>query len=100
MDPGRLTPEGDAVVRFCSYAPPAPVAGTVCPPRPVAGKPSEPSDFVKTLLWRPLLIVGPDGKASISFKFPQGIAAFRVTVDAHGEGRIGSGGAEFISPTP
>jgi len=93
MDPGRLTPGQDAVVRFSFYAPPAPAAGKSAQ-RPIAGMPSEPTDFVKTLLWRPLLIAGPDGKASVSFKFPEGIASFRVTVDAHGDGRIGSLHAE------
>ena len=37
MDPGRLTPEGDAVVRFSSYAPPAPAAGKSAPAGPLAG---------------------------------------------------------------
>ena len=67
--------------------------------RPVAEPSSEPSDFTKTLLWRPLLIAGPDGKASVRFKFPEGIASFRVTVNVHGDGRTGSGGAEFIPPS-
>ena len=44
-----------------------------------------------------MLIAGADGKASIHFKLPAAAAKFRLTVDAHGQGRIGSGGAEIVS---
>jgi hypothetical protein len=62
----------------------------------VAGQPGA-SDLTETLFWHPLLIAGPDGKASISFELSDAATTFRVLADAHGDGRIGSGQAEIIS---
>jgi alpha-2-macroglobulin-like protein len=47
-------------------------------------------DFTKTLYWKPLMIAGPDGKASLSFSLPDSISTYRLSADAHGDGRIGS----------
>ena len=54
------------------------------------------SHVVETPFWNPLLIAGPDGKASIGFKLPDAAGTFRVTVDAHGDGRLGAGQAEIV----
>jgi hypothetical protein len=62
-----------------------------------ASEPSVPSHFIETLYWNPLLIAGPDGKASIGFELPKTAGTFRLAVDAYGDGRIGFGRAEIVS---
>ena len=61
---------------------------------------ASPSDMAMTPYWNPLLITGPDGKATISFELSDVAGTFRVTVDAQGDGRIGSGRAEIVSGKP
>ena len=46
--------------------------------------------------WNPLLIVGTDGKASWDVVWPDAAATFFATVDAHGDGRLGSAQAEIV----
>jgi hypothetical protein len=58
------------------------------------GKPSAgagvPAGATETLYWNPRLIVGGDGKAVVEFAWPGSAAAYRVLVDGHFAGRIGS----------
>lgn len=116
MDPSRLATGQDMAVAFSSYCRPTPDSKSSQDRPPMRAsrserlrmttrtidrvgllvKPGAKRDFAKTLFWKPLLIAGPDGKASMSFKLPDAAATFRVTVDAHGEGRIGSGRAEIV----
>ncbi|MBN2474670.1 MAG: hypothetical protein JXB62_08680 [Pirellulales bacterium] len=63
-------------------------------------RPDVRCDFAETLFWNPLLIAGADGTAGISFQLCDSITTFRLRVDAHGEGRIGSGGGRVISRIP
>jgi uncharacterized protein YfaS (alpha-2-macroglobulin family) len=62
----------------------------------VAGKASGGADPAKTLLWNPLLVAGPDGKATIRFELSDVITTFRVMIDAHSDDRLGSGRAEIV----
>lgn len=123
MDPGRLTTSQDGVVAFSSYFTSLPKLDKpqdrelfrpkaspeqsvpIAKPAPEA-KNDELSSGDKavdqkpphsTLFWKPLLIAGPDGKASVSFELPNVAAKFRVTVDAHGDGRIGAGQIEIVT---
>jgi uncharacterized protein YfaS (alpha-2-macroglobulin family) len=66
----------------------------------VAGKSGVRSDFTETLYWNPLLIADADGRASVRFDLSDAVTAFRLTADAHGNGRIGSGRAEIVSRIP
>ena len=58
------------------------------------------SDFTETLYWNPLLITDESGMASIEFELSDSVTTFRVSTDAHGVGRIGSGQDEIISRIP
>jgi len=68
--------------------------------RHVAGQPGVRSDFAETLFWHPMLIADADGKASIHFDLSDAVTTFRVTADAHGAGRLGSGQSEVVSRIP
>ena len=102
MDPGRSATRQDVAVAFSPYSRRLRNRTT----RRKAGwdkrsdsptTPSRGSDrVVETPFWNPLLIAGPDGKASIGFKLPDAAGAFRVTVDAHCDGRLGAGQAEIV----
>jgi hypothetical protein len=62
---------------------------------------SEPGkDLAETLLWNPVLITGADGKATVSLDLSDATSAFRVSVDALGEGRVGSGETLLLSQEP
>ncbi|MEN6406923.1 MAG: hypothetical protein ABFC77_10685, partial [Thermoguttaceae bacterium] len=50
----------------------------------------------ETPCWNPLLIVGADGKASFDIPWPETAATFFATIDAHGDGRLGSAQAEIV----
>jgi uncharacterized protein YfaS (alpha-2-macroglobulin family) len=58
------------------------------------------SDFPKTLLWQPLLLTGRDGRARLEFKLPDAAATFRLRVDVHGDGRVGSAVVAIQSRRP
>jgi uncharacterized protein YfaS (alpha-2-macroglobulin family) len=58
------------------------------------------SDFTETLYWNPLLIADAEGRATIHFDLSDAVTAFRLTADAHGNGRLGSGRAEIVSRIP
>ena len=62
----------------------------------VAGKPGSEGDLAKTLFWNPRIVAGPDGKATLRFQLSDVITTFRVMIDAHSDGRLGSGGAEIV----
>jgi len=67
----------------------------------VPGPPGVRTDFAETLYWNPLLIADAEGKTpEISFELSDSITTFRVRANAHGNGRIGSGGSEIISRIP
>ncbi len=68
--------------------------------RHVAGEPGVRSDFAETLFWSPLRIADENGRVDIAFETSDSLTAFRITADAHGAGRIGSGQAKLISRIP
>ncbi len=113
LDLSRLATGQETVVAFSSYHAPIPKAGKAdSPVRPqrdataaangqadrlpvrayahqhVAGKPGGQRDLVKTLFWNPLLVAGPDGKASIHFELSDVQTTFRLMINAHGDGRL------------
>jgi len=57
-------------------------------------------DFTETLFWHPMLIADENGRANVSFDLPDSITTFRLLVDAHHHGRIGSGSETLESRTP
>ncbi len=61
----------------------------------ITGQPGVRNDFAETLFWHPLLIAGADGKVSVSFDLSDLVTTFRLSADAHGDGRIGSAQAEI-----
>jgi uncharacterized protein YfaS (alpha-2-macroglobulin family) len=63
-------------------------------------QPGVRTDFAETLYWHPLLIADEDGRATIEFELSDSVTTFRVRADAHGGGRIGSGGGEIVSRIP
>ena len=48
------------------------------------------SPYVETLLWEPLLDTDTQGQAALEFKLPEAATTYRVLVDGHAAGRIGS----------
>jgi hypothetical protein len=114
MDPGRLATSQDLGVPFAPYLGPfkTDVKGENRPTsdgtrsmgdqaRGDAGKSTQktsaPGPTIKTPYWNPLLIAGPDGKATIRFKLPDVSSTFRLTVDAHDEGRVGTVETAIVS---
>ncbi|MBC8869581.1 MAG: hypothetical protein H8E44_09195 [Planctomycetes bacterium] len=53
-----------------------------------------------TLLWQPLLLTDANGRASVRFTLPGVITSYRVLVDGHMDGRIGSGEGKIVSHIP
>ena len=68
--------------------------------RRMPGRPDVRSDFAETLYWHPMLIADQDGLAEVSFQLCDATTTFRLLVDAHGGGRIGSGDGEVVSRIP
>lgn len=122
MDPGRLATAQDVAVAFSSYTAPSPKLDKSKDrePRPTPSpeqsvpiakpaaeeKTGEPQPETKqakaepkrsTLLWAPLLVADADGKASVSFELPKTPSKIRVTVNAQGAGRLGSGQFEIVT---
>ncbi|HUT10712.1 MAG TPA: alpha-2-macroglobulin family protein [Thermoguttaceae bacterium] len=54
-------------------------------------KPDVRQDFTETLFWHPMLIADAEGRANVSFDLSDSITTFRLLVDAHHDGRVGSG---------
>jgi len=82
---------------------PKPDAGPSVAPglRGAAGKPVEPkvrANLAPTVFWRPVLVTGADGRANVSFTLPESAATFHILVDAHADGRIGSGYGKITRP--
>ncbi len=123
LDSNRLATGQDTAVTFSSYHVPMPKAAKADRPvhpqrdaaaatmgpadrppvRPyahqhVAGKPGSRDDVAQTLFWNPLLIAGPDGKASIRFELSDVPTTYHVLIDADGDGRLGAGQAEIVVP--
>ena len=71
MDPNRLATGQDTAVAFSSYHVPAASAEEVPHRQPSAAEKSPgriaPPDAAETPFWHPLMIVGPNGKASLGF---------------------------------
>lgn len=45
---------------------------------------------IETLLWKPLLVTGEDGRAGIEFTIPDWAADVHLFADAHADGRVGA----------
>jgi len=58
------------------------------------------SAYDDTLLWQPLLLTDANGRASVQFTLPGVITSYRVLVDGHMDGRIGSGEGKIVSHIP
>lgn len=59
--------------------------------RELAGVSAEQrSASAATVYWEPLLVTDAEGRASIRFRLPETPTTYRVLVDGHGQGRIGS----------
>jgi hypothetical protein len=108
MDPGRSTVGQEAVVAFSSCCHGADASGLRSEtgnrraPRNIdnltwTGKRETKQEPHSPVFWSPLLIAGPDGKVAVHFKLPDVAGTFRVTIDAHGDGRLGAARAEIIS---
>ncbi|MEN6557247.1 MAG: MG2 domain-containing protein [Thermoguttaceae bacterium] len=100
MDPIQQGARLDRVVAFASNP-----AGAEKPPTSESATkmvafPMEMSEVRRNSTeppyWNPLLIVGTDGKASWDVVWPDAAATFFATVDAHGDGRLGSAQAEIV----
>jgi hypothetical protein len=65
-----------------------------------AAEPGVRSDFATTLYWHPLLQTDKDGQARIEFDLSDAVTTFRVNVDGHVGGRIGTGDGEVVSKIP
>jgi hypothetical protein len=52
----------------------------------------------ETLVWQPRVVTQADGRADIRFTLPENILGYRVLIDAHADGRIGSQRCEFRVP--
>lgn len=44
----------------------------------------------ETVCWEPLLLTDAQGQATIQFRLPEAAASYRVLIDGHAQGRIGS----------
>jgi hypothetical protein len=53
--------------------------------------------YEEIVLWQPLLSTDAAGEASLRFILPDAATTFRIRVDAHGDGRIGSSENEIVS---
>ncbi len=53
--------------------------------------------YADNLLWQPLLLTDANGRASVQFELPGVVTTYRVLVDGHVDGRIGSGEGKIIS---
>jgi len=60
---------------------------------------SSPSEGLApaTVFWDPLVQVGKNGRARVRFRLPQRAGVFRLLVEAHGGGRIGSATVRIVS---
>jgi hypothetical protein len=47
----------------------------------------------ETLFWNPLMVAGADGRIDIEFDLPRAASKYRVLVEGHVDGRLGSGSA-------
>ena len=48
------------------------------------------SASAETVCWEPLLVTDAEGRASLRFRLPETATTYRVLVDGHAQGRIGS----------
>ena len=61
---------------------------------------AEHRDRAETLYWNPLAIPAADGSVQIRFDLPDRVAAYRLLIDAHGDGRLGGAEAELVVGPP
>lgn len=59
---------------------------------------SAPSD-TEVLFWHPLLVTDREGRATVEFTAPQVRAPYRVLVDGHEQGRVGTA-SRLLAPAP
>jgi hypothetical protein len=78
-------------------------------PESAAGQKSSPLGFVQgrdettanyVPLWAPQLVADDKGEVRVRFTLPERAANYRVFVDAHGNGRIGSATKELVAVAP
>jgi hypothetical protein len=56
-----------------------------------------PKNSDAVVFWDPVVVTGPDGRASLRFKLPQRSATYRLTLEAHGAGGIGMNQIEILA---
>jgi hypothetical protein len=62
--------------------------------------PDKSPPFRDILYWHPLLATDAEGRAKLVFHLPNHPAAFRILVDAHGDGQIGGGAWRLVTQSP
>ncbi|MCU0871867.1 MAG: hypothetical protein MUE50_05935, partial [Pirellulaceae bacterium] len=56
---------------------------------------------METVCWEPLLLTDSQGRATLEFRLPSTATTYRVLVDGHAQGRIGSHlGRIVVKPEP
>ncbi len=65
-----------------------------------AGATAGRRDRAETIYWNPFAIAAPDGRVQVHFDLPDRAAVYRLLIDAHGDGRLGSGQAELVVGPP
>jgi len=101
-EPAQEKIAGSARMMFGAKQGPAPDVrpGVAAALRGAAGKLPEPkvrANFAPTVFWRPVLVTGADGRANVTFTLPDSVTTFRVLVDAHADGRIGSARGKVVA---
>lgn len=58
------------------------------------------SRYVETVFWHPLLVAGTNGRTQLEFELPESLARFRLRVDGHGAGRVGTAVDSLVARVP
>ncbi|MBN1394987.1 MAG: hypothetical protein JW959_08185 [Pirellulales bacterium] len=91
MDPGPAMEDYDGVAPYASYTaqPETIIDGDYSRPSGAVSRPAE-DEADKTVYWNPLLAADGDGRATMRFDLPETPGTCFITVEAHGNGRIGA----------
>ena len=73
---------------------------TFAAPLPSAVPTPARSDFRDTVLWKPAVLTGSDGRATVRFRLTDAVTSFRATAEGLGAARVGGGDALIVSQLP